>query len=71
MTVTARRSLRTFAVVVNLIVTGFGPQENVISPPRATARTTAADVQLAAVPLPTTLVGREVSTGRAAAGTGA
>jgi hypothetical protein len=40
-------------------------------PPFATARTTAAEVQLAAVPLPMTVVARRVSTARAAAGTGA
>jgi hypothetical protein len=36
------------------IVTGFGPQENVITPPDATASTTAWDVQLAGVPFPIT-----------------
>jgi hypothetical protein len=57
------------AVLVIVIVTGAGPQENVMIPPAATAATTAADVQLAAVPWPTTLVGCDVSTGCAAAGT--
>ncbi|GAA0409483.1 hypothetical protein GCM10009541_60770 [Micromonospora gifhornensis] len=38
-------------------------------PPAATARTTAAEVQLAGVPVPTVRVGREVSTARPAAGT--
>src|SRR5690349_2497373 len=37
-------------------------------PPLATASTTAADVQLAAVPLPITRVGCEVSAARASAG---
>jgi hypothetical protein len=63
--------LRTFAVAVIVIVTGAGPQLNVMTPPRATASTTARDVQLAGVPVPTTRVGREVSTARASAGTAA
>ncbi|GIH97014.1 hypothetical protein Psi01_76440 [Planobispora siamensis] len=42
-----------------------------MTPPAATARTTAREVQLAGVPSPTTRVGREVSTGRASAGTAA
>ena len=45
--------LRTLAVWRIRIVTGAGPQSNVTTPPRATAETTAADVQLAGVPLPT------------------
>ncbi|WP_158578867.1 hypothetical protein [Spongiactinospora rosea] len=45
---------RTLAVCFITIVTGRGPQENVIRPPRATAATTASDVQLPAVPSPTT-----------------
>ncbi|GAB3187123.1 hypothetical protein GCM10027259_53020 [Micromonospora palomenae] len=51
------------------IVTGSGPQSKVMIPPAATARTTASEVQLAGVPVPTVLVGREVSTARASAGT--
>src|SRR3954463_13732583 len=62
-------SLRTLAVVVIVMVTGDGPQWNVMMPPAATAATTAADVQLAAVPVPITRVGCDVSTARAAAGT--
>ncbi|GAA3443205.1 hypothetical protein Pve01_54720 [Planomonospora venezuelensis] len=62
--------LRTFAVAVSLMVTGLGPQEKVMTPPAATAFTTACDVQLAGVPSPMTRVGREVSAARAAAGTG-
>lgn len=42
-----------------------------MTPPAATAATTALDVQLAAVPLPMTRLGCEVSTGRAAAGASA
>src|SRR5580698_10171118 len=38
-----------------VMVTGFGPQMNVMTPPRATALTTAADVQPAGVPVPTAL----------------
>jgi hypothetical protein len=52
-------------------VTGSGPQSKVITPPRATAETTAADVQLAGVPLPMTWSGLLVSTARASAGTAA
>jgi hypothetical protein len=36
------------------MVTGRGPHENVITPPAATARTTACEVQLAGVPWPIT-----------------
>jgi hypothetical protein len=60
----------TFAVALILIVTGLGPHENRMIPPARTAATTAAEVQLAAVPRPTTRVGWDVSTGRPAAGTG-
>ncbi|GII05914.1 hypothetical protein Pta02_79220 [Planobispora takensis] len=42
-----------------------------MTPPAATARTTAREVQPAGVPSPTTRVGREVSTTRASAGTAA
>jgi len=52
-------------------VIGSGPQEKVMIPPLATADTTAAEVQLPGVPLPITLVGWDVSTALAAAGTGA
>jgi hypothetical protein len=61
--------LRTFAVAVIVMVTGAGPQLNVMMPPAATAFTTAAEVQLAGVPLPTLRVGWLVSTARAADGT--
>jgi hypothetical protein len=40
-----------------LIVTGLGPHENAIVPPARTAATTAEEVQLRAVPCPTTRVG--------------
>jgi hypothetical protein len=69
-TTTGLRSFRTFAVCVMTIVTGSGPQEKVMMPPAATAATTAADVQDAGVPVPTTRVGREVFTWAASAGTG-
>jgi hypothetical protein len=36
------------------IVTGLGPQENVITPPAATAATTAEDVHPAGLPSPMT-----------------
>jgi hypothetical protein len=42
--------LRTLAVTCITIVTGAGPQSKVITPPLATAATTAPDVQLAGVP---------------------
>ncbi|MBB5959495.1 hypothetical protein FHS29_006116 [Saccharothrix tamanrassetensis] len=63
--------MRTFAVAVIAMVTGSGPQSNVTTPPAATAATTASDVQLAAVPLPTTVVGLELSSGPASGGTSA
>jgi hypothetical protein len=66
---TLELALRTFAVAFIAMVTGAGPQENVMMPPAATAATTAAEVQLAGVPLPTTRVGWEVSTAFASAGT--
>nr|BFE71777.1 hypothetical protein GCM10020092_050780 [Actinoplanes digitatis] len=54
-----------------VIVTGAGPQSKVILPPAATALTTAAEVQLAGVPVPTTRSGLLVSTAFASAGTAA
>jgi hypothetical protein len=57
------------AVAVIVMVTGAGPQLNVMIPPAATAATTALDVQLAGVPLPIRRVGWEVSTALASAGT--
>jgi hypothetical protein len=47
----------TLAVAFIRIVTGCGPQEKRMTPPARTAATTAADVQLAAVPWPTTRSG--------------
>src|ERR1700683_1960703 len=61
----------TFAVAFIVMVTGLGPQLNVITPPLATALTTAAEVQLAGVPLPMTRLGWLVFTARAARGTNA
>src|SRR3954464_6083030 len=61
----------TFAVAVMVIVTGLLPQLKRIVPPLATAETTAAGVQLAGVPRPTTRFGWEGATARAAAGTAA
>src|SRR5690348_18221590 len=66
---TAELVLRTLSVRETLIVTGAGPQANVITPPFVTAAARAADVQLAGVPRPTTRVGFEVSAARPAAGT--
>jgi hypothetical protein len=68
---TCELALRTFAVAAIVIVTGAAPQSNVMIPPLATALTTAAEVQLAGVPVPTVRVGWLVSTARAAAGTAA
>jgi len=60
----------TLAVALILIVTAAGPHEKRMIPPARTAATTAAEVQLAAAPSPTTRFGCDVSTGRPAAGTG-
>ena len=60
---------RTRAVAVIVMVTGSGPQSKVMIPPRATARTTAADVQPAGLPVPITWSGRAVPAARPAAGT--
>src|SRR5260370_11418495 len=49
--------LGTRAVAVIKIVTGLLPQSNLMIPPAATARTTAADVQLAGPPSPITWFG--------------
>jgi hypothetical protein len=61
--------LKTFAVDVSVIVTGSGPQSNVMTPPFATAATNASPVHVAGVPLPTTVVGCETSSASPAAGT--
>jgi hypothetical protein len=57
------------AVCVIVIVTGSGPQLKVMTPPMATAWTTAAEVQLAAVPSPMTWSGWAVLTAWPAGGT--
>src|SRR4051812_42534028 len=57
------------SVCVTAIVTGSGPQSNVMMPPAVTAASSAANGQLAAVPVPTTVVGCDTSTGMPAAGT--
>src|SRR5690242_17203192 len=62
-------SLNTLAVSSRVIVTGSGPQSNVTTPPFATASTTAAEVQLSGVPVPTTVVGLDTSSAAASAGT--
>ncbi|MHA6758511.1 hypothetical protein [Streptacidiphilus sp. PAMC 29251] len=61
----------TLAVASIVITTGSGPQEKVITPPAATAATTAAEVQLPGVPWPTVRVGCVLSTACAAVGTAA
>src|SRR5215472_1962732 len=62
--------LGTRAVAVITIVTGLLPQSNLMIPPLKTARTTAADVQLAGLPSPITWFGWLVLTARPAGGTG-
>src|ERR1700722_14757371 len=59
----------TLAVARILIVTGRRPQRKRIIPPERTAARTADEVQLAAVPCPTTWSAWDVSTARPAAGT--
>jgi hypothetical protein len=56
------------SVDVTEIVTGSGPQSNVMIPPPLTALDSAWNVQLDAVPVPTTVVAWLVSTGSASAG---
>src|SRR4029453_5033645 len=68
-TISGPVSLRILAVAVSVIVTGAGPQSNVMIPPAATASTTAPEVQPAGLPSPITWSGCEVSTARASAGT--
>ncbi|SER18340.1 hypothetical protein SAMN05216188_108239 [Lentzea xinjiangensis] len=63
--------MRTFAVAAIGMVSGFGPQSNVMTPPAATASTTACEVQAAGVPVPITRVGLEVSSAAASGGTAA
>src|ERR1022692_121379 len=46
--------MRTFAVFFIVMVTGLAREDHALTPPAATAATTARDVQLAAVPSPTT-----------------
>src|SRR5262252_3618841 len=59
----------TFNVTVTGIVTGAAPQLNVMTPPAVAAVCSAANVQLAAVPVPITAVGFDVSAGWPFAGT--
>ena len=59
----------TFAVAVIVMIAGLGPQLKVMTPPLATALTTAAEVQLAGVPVPMTWFGSLVTTASPAGGT--
>src|SRR5580765_2073398 len=68
---TRRLVLTTFAVRLIVILTGSGPHRNAMTPPFAPARTTARDVQLRGVPVPTQRSGRDVSTAHAFPGTAA
>jgi hypothetical protein len=56
------------SVDVTEMVTGSGPQLNVMIPPPLTALDSAVNVQLDAAPVPTTVLGWLVSTGCASAG---
>src|SRR5580692_7347485 len=56
------------SVDVTTMVTALGPQLSVTVPPPLTALDSASNVQLNGVPVPTTAVGRLVSTGCASAG---
>src|SRR4051812_37714454 len=58
-----------FIVAVIAMVTAPPPQLKVMTPPLPTAVLSAAKVQLAAVPVPTTLVGLDTSAGCALVGT--
>src|SRR5260370_12578237 len=68
MTSFAPLSLKTFAVRVRTIVTGSGPQSNVMTPPLATAATNASPVQLAGVPVPITVAGDDTPSAWASGG---
>jgi hypothetical protein len=68
-TISGPVSLTIFAVSSSVITTGSGPQSNVMMPPSATAATNAAPVQLAGVPVPTTVRGALTSMGRPSSGT--
>jgi hypothetical protein len=57
-----------FMVALTKIVTLPVPQSKVITPPALTAALSALNVQLAAVPVPTTVVGLLVSAGLPSAG---
>jgi hypothetical protein len=68
MTISGPVSLKIFAVSVRVIVTGAGPQLNVITPPCATAWMKAAELQLSGLPLPITWSGLETSSRSASSG---
>ena len=57
---TVSRLAGIFSVAVTGMVTGLAPQLNVMIPPVAIALLSCANVQLAGVPVPTTVVGAEV-----------
>src|SRR5579883_3145728 len=59
-----------FSVLATGMVTSSDPQSNVMMPPLMTAAFRASKVQLAAVPVPTTVVGLEVSASFIWLGTG-
>src|SRR5436190_22796148 len=66
---TVSLSIGTSIVAVMGIVTEPPPQSNVTMPPFETAALSASNVQLAAVPVPTTVAGFDVSAGCPPAGT--
>ncbi len=66
--ITVLVSVLRFKVDVTSMVTGAVPQSKVMTPPWVTAVFSDANVQLAAVPVPTTVAGCDVSAGCARAG---
>src|SRR5437764_2438841 len=64
-------AFRTLAVWCMVMVSGAGPQLNVMIPPTAIAETSSSEVQLAGVPLPMIRLGWLMSTAWPSAGTAA
>src|SRR5688572_26148777 len=69
MTTCSLASLYTFAASSSVMVTGFGPQSKVMTPPSATASMKAWAVQLSGVPLPITWSGSVTLSSPASLGT--
>src|ERR1051325_3668693 len=66
---TVSLSVGAASVAVTAMVMGAPPQSNVTTPPFVTAASSAEKVQLAAFPVPTTVVGVEASAALPSAGT--